>query len=102
MFRQKFHSTVLRWQVPALAWPQRSRTQLTRQNSHLPVKGFTCPTCAVGLDTMLGRQKGVIHSISSYPDAMTVIEFHPQLSEGRIAQSVYCGVGLFRRGRFPP
>jgi hypothetical protein len=28
---------------------------------------------------MLGRQKGVIHSKSSYPDARTVIEFDPHL-----------------------
>ena len=43
------------------------------------VKGFTCVTCAVGLDTMLGREKGVIHAKSSYPDATTVIEFNPNL-----------------------
>ena len=43
------------------------------------VKGFTCPTCAVGLDTMLRRQTGVIQSQSTYPDAMTVIEFDPHL-----------------------
>ena len=43
------------------------------------VKGFSCPTCAVGLDTMLRLQTGVIHSKSSYPDAITVIEFDPHL-----------------------
>jgi|HubBroStandDraft_1064217.scaffolds.fasta_scaffold376169_2 copper chaperone CopZ len=43
------------------------------------VKGFSCVTCAVGLDTMLQRQKGVIRSKSSYPDATTVIEFDPKL-----------------------
>jgi copper chaperone CopZ len=43
------------------------------------IKGFTCVTCAVGLDTMLQRQKGVVHSKSSYPDATTVIEFDPNL-----------------------
>jgi copper chaperone CopZ len=43
------------------------------------VKGFTCVTCAVGLDTMLRRQKGVVRSKSTYPDATTVIEFNPSL-----------------------
>jgi Cu+-exporting ATPase len=43
------------------------------------IGGFTCVTCAVGLDTMLGRQKGVIQSRSTYPDAKTVIEFNPNL-----------------------
>jgi hypothetical protein len=28
---------------------------------------------------MLGRQKGVIRSFSSYPEALTKIEFHPNL-----------------------
>lgn len=43
------------------------------------VKGFSCVTCATGLDTMLGRQKGVVRSTSSYPGAITKIEFHPDL-----------------------
>jgi Cu+-exporting ATPase len=42
------------------------------------VKGFSCVTCAVGLDTMLRRQTGVVQSKSSYPDATTVIEFNPK------------------------
>jgi copper chaperone CopZ len=43
------------------------------------VKGFSCVTCAVGLDTMLRRQTGVIQAKSSYPDATAVIEFNPNL-----------------------
>ena len=43
------------------------------------VKGFTCPTCAVGLDTLLRRQAGVIQSKSTYPGSTTVIEFNPRL-----------------------
>jgi Cu+-exporting ATPase len=43
------------------------------------VKGFSCVTCAAGLDTMLCRQKGVVRSKSSYPDAITVVEFKPDL-----------------------
>ena len=31
------------------------------------VKGFSCITCAVGLDTMLARHKGIVRSKSSYP-----------------------------------
>ncbi len=41
------------------------------------VEGFTCVTCAVGLDTMLSRQKGVVRSKSSYKDATSTIEFDP-------------------------
>jgi copper chaperone CopZ len=43
------------------------------------VTGFSCVTCAVGLDTMLRRQTGVIESKSSYPDATAAIKFNPNL-----------------------
>jgi hypothetical protein len=43
------------------------------------VEGFSCITCAVGLDTMLLQHMGVVHSKSSYPDALTTIEFQPSL-----------------------
>jgi len=43
------------------------------------IKGFTCVTCAVGLDTLLQQQEGVVHSKSSYPDATTTIEFKPSV-----------------------
>ena len=42
------------------------------------VKGFSCITCAVGLDAMLQRQKGVTWSRSSYPDGTVVIKFNSE------------------------
>ncbi len=41
------------------------------------VKGFTCITCAVGLDTLLGREPGVILCKSDYAQARTTVEFDP-------------------------
>jgi copper chaperone CopZ len=43
------------------------------------VKGFTCVTCAVGLDTLMTRQKGVLSCKSSFAAATSVIAFHPEL-----------------------
>ena len=43
------------------------------------IQGFTCITCAVGLDTLLQREKGVVSAQSSYPEAKTTIVFHPEL-----------------------
>lgn len=48
------------------------------------VKGFSCITCATGLDTMLGRQKGVISSKSTYPEGKVAVVFDP----GRISAQV--------------
>jgi copper chaperone CopZ len=43
------------------------------------VKGFSCITCAVGLDTMLVRHKGIFRSKSTYPEGIVTIDFHPSL-----------------------
>ena len=43
------------------------------------IKGFSCVTCAVGLETMLRQQKGVARAKASYPDANAIIEFDPAL-----------------------
>lgn len=43
------------------------------------VKGFTCVTCAVGLETMLQREKGVTSVKASYPKANVIIRFDPEL-----------------------
>jgi copper chaperone CopZ len=42
------------------------------------VKGFSCVTCAVGLDTTLGKLKGVISSKSTYPEGIARIQFDPR------------------------
>ena len=41
------------------------------------VKGFSCITCATGLDTMLSQQKGVASSKSTYPEAIVKVDFDP-------------------------
>jgi copper chaperone CopZ len=41
------------------------------------VKGFSCITCATGLDTMLGQQKGVLSSKSTYPEGKVTVGFDP-------------------------
>jgi copper chaperone CopZ len=41
------------------------------------VKGFSCVTCAVGLDAMLERQRGVKSSRSAYPQGSVTVRFDP-------------------------
>ena len=41
------------------------------------VTGFTCITCAVGLETLLRQQKGVVWAKASYPDASVSIKYQP-------------------------
>ena len=41
------------------------------------VKGFTCITCATGLDTLLSQQKGIASSKSTYPEGKVTVAFDP-------------------------
>lgn len=49
------------------------------------VRGFSCITCATGLDTMLCQQKGITSSSSTYPEGVATIGFDPdQITETQI------------------
>ena len=49
------------------------------------VRGFSCITCATGLDTMLRQQKGITSSSSTYPQGNATIGFDPaQITELQI------------------
>src|ERR1035438_9757006 len=42
------------------------------------VSGFSCITCATGLDAMLRQQKGITSSASTYPQGIATIGFDPE------------------------
>ena len=44
------------------------------------VKGFTCVTCAVGLETMLKQVRGVTRVTARYPESDVVIGFDDRLT----------------------
>jgi copper chaperone CopZ len=44
------------------------------------VKGFSCITCAVGLDTMLSKEKGILSSKSTYPEGKVTVKFDSEQS----------------------
>jgi copper chaperone CopZ len=63
--------------IPATAAPKKIITY--------HVRGFSCVTCATGLDTLLEKQKGIATSSSTYPEAIATIGFDPaQISEQQI------------------
>ncbi len=43
------------------------------------VKGFTCITCAVGLEVMLRGFKGVVMAKATYPENKVSIQYDPKL-----------------------
>ena len=53
------------------------------------ITGFTCITCAVGLETLLEKEKGVIHAKASYPENVTTITYNPaHTSEAALADFI--------------
>ena len=58
------------------------------------VNGFTCVTCAVGLETMLRQQKGVVSAHASYPSASVTIQFHPRLVSEAVLRSFISELGF--------
>jgi Cu+-exporting ATPase len=58
------------------------------------IKGFSCVTCAVGLDTMLERKDGVAWSKSSYEHSRTTICFNPKLVNEHGLQDAIAEMGF--------
>ncbi|MGA8273638.1 MAG: heavy-metal-associated domain-containing protein [Candidatus Sulfotelmatobacter sp.] len=58
------------------------------------VKGFSCVTCAVGLDAMLKQEKGVTWSKSSYPDAIVIIKFDPKVVNEKSLKAYIAEMGF--------
>lgn len=84
MFRRRFLQLVTMASVGTLA-PLEVMSAGASQTVIYSVKGFSCITCATGLDTMLGQQKGITSSKSTYPEGKVTVSFDPhQISEQAI------------------
>ena len=53
----------------------------TGKTAIFEVRGFSCITCAVGLDALLSKQKGVLASKSTYPEGKVTVKFDPDAIE---------------------
>ena len=84
MIRRQFLQFVTMASVGTLAPLEAMAAGASKTVTYL-VKGFSCITCATGLDTMLGQQKGVTSSKSTYPEGKVTVAFDPrQITEQAI------------------
>lgn len=74
MFRRQFVQFLAVFGTGSMATIAAADAKGTKSVTYV-VKGFSCVTCAVGLDTMLQKQKGIAWSKSSYPDGIVMIKF---------------------------
>ena len=84
MLRRKFFKVMTIATTGALA-PLEAIPATPKKVVTYHVRGFSCVTCATGLDTMLAKQKGIASSSSTYPEGVATIGFDPdQISEQQI------------------
>jgi copper chaperone CopZ len=85
MFRRRFLQLATLASVGGLAPLESMAAAKKGTTAVFQVKGFSCITCATGLDTMLGQEKGIISSKSTYPEGKVTVSFDPkQTSEKAI------------------
>lgn len=77
MFRRQFVQLIAALGTGSLATVASLQTG-ERKTVTYHVKGFSCVTCAVGLDTLLKQKKGIAWSKSIYPDGIVTIKFDPK------------------------
>ena len=88
MFRRKFLQLATLAGAGGLS-PLESLAGATVKTTTFRVKGFSCVTCATGLDTMLSRQAGIKSSQSIYPAGICKVVFNPdRVTEERIASFI--------------
>jgi copper chaperone CopZ len=88
MFRRRFLQFIPLATAAVLA-PLKAASKGKDKIVTFRVKGFSCITCATGLDTMLGQQKGVASSKSTYPEGIVKVAFDPEeISASQIASFI--------------
>jgi copper chaperone CopZ len=93
MFRRRFLQIVTMASVGGLA-PLEAMSAGAGKTVVYFVQGFSCITCATGLDTLLGQQKGVTSSKSTYPEGKVTVAFDPrQITEQAIVAFI-TGLGF--------
>jgi Cu+-exporting ATPase len=79
MQRRRFVQMMTLAGVGTVAGAELARSGETKTVAYR-VKGFTCVTCAVGLETMLREQKGVRWVKATYPEARVTIRYAPAMT----------------------
>lgn len=94
MFRRQFMQFVALSSVGALSPVETIAAAGQRTTLVLQVKGFTCPTCAVGLDTLLGKERGIVSSHSTYPEGKVTVVFDQKESSEESIRKLIAEMGF--------
>jgi copper chaperone CopZ len=88
MIRRKFIGLLTLAGASSLA-ALKAANALEKKTVTYKISGFTCITCAVGLETLLQREKGIIAAKASYPDAVVTVIYDPKsIPEASIMEAI--------------
>jgi copper chaperone CopZ len=88
MIRRKFLGLITLVGASSLATLKAAAVQ-DRKTAIYKIKGFTCITCAVGLETLLQRENGVLAAKASYPEAIATVSYDSaSISEPSIVKAI--------------
>jgi copper chaperone CopZ len=88
MIRRRFLGLITLAGASSLA-TFKAANALVKKTVTYKTSGFTCITCAVGLESLLQREKGVIAVRASYPDATARVTYDPKsISEASIVETI--------------
>jgi copper chaperone CopZ len=97
MFRRRFLQLATMASVGGLA-PLEGMAAGPSKTLIYMVKGFSCITCATGLDTMLSQQKGITSSKSTYPEGKVAVGFDPKKTNEQAIVSFITSLGFTVEG----
>jgi copper chaperone CopZ len=93
MFRRRFLQLATMASVGGIG-PLEGMAAGTSKTVIYMVKGFSCITCATGLDTMLSQQKGITSSKSTYPEGKVTVGFDPKKTNEQSIVSFITSLGF--------
>jgi len=93
MFRRHFMQRITLAGAGAFAGAQTVRATENKTVTYR-IKGFSCITCAVGLETMLRQHEGILRAEASYPKANVLIEFDPAVVTEKSLQQYIEEIGF--------
>src|ERR1700733_9574927 len=97
MFRRRFLQMLTVATAGGLAPVERMAASASRIVT-FRVKGFSCITCATGLDTMLSQQKGITSSKSTYPQGKVTVGFDPEQTTEKAIVAFIADLGFTVEG----
>ena len=93
MFRRRFFKLITLATAGGLA-PLEAPANVVTSTVIYRVRGFSCATCATGLDTMLCQQRGITSSKSTYPEGNVTVGFDPEQTTERAIVAFITSLGF--------